>query len=185
MVHHSGKDDRKGARGSTNLPASFDTRFKVTGDTDTLVATIKNEKQKDGEPWSSVIVFQGEQVTLDDGRRSLVFARVPPGSKSEPSANEKRIAEVRAALGALGGETRIVATKWLAEEIVRKNLTDDPAADKVTLVDNDRMVANETRRLQRQVKDKQDGKPGLLRQFVVGAAEGGGLSWTLPADTEE
>ena len=90
VIHHSGKDDRKGARGSSNLPASFDTRFKVVGDTDTLIATIKNEKQRDGEPWSSVITFQGERVRLDDGHRSLVFGRVPPGSKSEPSANEKR-----------------------------------------------------------------------------------------------
>ena len=45
-----------------------------------------------------------------------------------------------------------------------------------------------TRRLQRQAKDKEvkgKSEPGILQPFVVGAAEGGDLSWTLPADTEE
>ena len=61
-------------------------------------------------------------------------------------------------------------------------------ADKVTLVDNDRMVANETRRLQRQAKDKEvkgKSEPGILQPFVVGAAEGGDLSWTLPTGTDD
>ena len=185
VVHHSGKDDRKGARGSTNLPASFDTRFKVTGNTDTLVAKIKNEKQKDGEPWSNEIAFRGEQVTLDDGRRSLVFRRVPPNASETQSADEKRIAQVRAAIERLGGETKIISTKVLASEIVRQYLTDDPAADKATPDDVDRMVANEKRSLQRQVKDKSDGKPSILKPFVVGAISGGDLSWTLPGDNEE
>lgn len=79
VVHHSGKDNAKGARGSTNLPASFDVRFLVTGDTGSLAARIVNEKQKDGEPWSRPITFQGEQVAISPGKNSLVFGRVASG----------------------------------------------------------------------------------------------------------
>ena len=69
---------------------------------------------------------------------------------------------------------------------MRQDLADSSsAAEKTTLDDNDRMVANEKRNLQRQAKDTANGKPGFLKPFVVGAVSGGDLSWTLPADTEE
>ena len=106
--------------------------------------------------------------------------------RSAIQANEKRIVQVRAAISRLDGETKIISTKDLATEIVRQNLADDPTAEKkVKQIDMDRMVANERRNLQRQIKDTKDGKPGILRQFVVGAVSGGDLSWTFPVDTVE
>jgi len=185
VVHHSGKDDRKGSRGSSNLPASFDARFKVKGDTASLVATIKNEKQKDGEPWSSLHHFQGHQVSIENGRSSLVFTRNAPSANSEPTGDERRITEVRAALVCKNGDTELVANKVLATTIVDRRLETDPVLRaRSKLEDIDRMVENERRKLLRQARNKANGGPGLLRQFVAGDPTGDVL-WTLPADTDE
>ena len=175
-VHHSGKDAQKGARGSTNLPASFDARFAVSADRAALVGYIRNEKQKDGEPLEGRLVFKGHQE-----RGSLVFRCEPPAPGAGMSKDDERVEEVRAALAAMGADERLIATNWLAEKIVETRLEKDPAVrEKTTDQDRDRMLRNESRNLQRQVKDRADGSPGFLRQFIVGATEGGDLSWTLP-----
>lgn len=175
-IHHSGKDAQKGARGSTNLPASFDARFAVSADRAALVGYVRNEKQKDGEPLEGRLVFKGYQE-----HGSLVFRCEPPAPGAAMSKDDERVEEVRAALAAMGADERLIATNWLAEKIVETRLEKDPAArDKTTDQDRDRMLRNESRNLQRQVKDRADGSPGFLRQFIVGATEGGDLSWTLP-----
>ncbi len=181
VVHHTGKKESHGARGSTNLPASFDARFKVTADNSSLVATIKNEKQKDGDPWERPITFKGEKT-----HGSLVFRRQAPTGQNIPTVDDKRRAEVREALAAAGGLAGIVSTPVLAAEMVRRKLDENPAArDKADLIAMDRLAKNESRNLQRQAKDRADGSPGLLRQFVVGSPTGGELSWTIPPEEEE
>ncbi len=175
VVHHSGKNAAHGARGSTNLPASFDARFKVTADTASLVATIRNEKQKDGDPWERPVTFKGEKV-----HGSLVFRRQAPTGQNEPTGDDKRLAEVREALAACGGLEGIVSTPVLAAALARQKLDETPGArDKAGLVDEDRLTKNETRSLQRQAKD------GLLRRFVIGSPTGGALSWTIPTEEGE
>jgi hypothetical protein len=181
VVHHSGKNAANGARGSTNLPASFDARFKVTADTASLVATIKNEKQKDGDPWERPVTFRGEKV-----HGSLVFRRQAPTGQNVPTAEDKRRAEVREALAACGGLEGIVSTPVLAAALARRKLDETPGArEKAGLIDEDRIAKNEARNLQRQAKDRSDGSPGLLGLFVVGSPTGGELSWMIPTEEGE
>lgn len=47
FIHHSGKDESKGSRGWSGVPAAMDTEFRVTRDED--VRTMEITKQKDGE----------------------------------------------------------------------------------------------------------------------------------------
>lgn len=47
FIHHSGKDEGKGARGWSGVPAAMDAEFQVVRDED--VRTLKVTKQKDGE----------------------------------------------------------------------------------------------------------------------------------------
>ncbi len=123
VVHHSGKDNAKGSRGSTNLPASFDARFMVTGDTGSLVAKIKNEKQKDGEPWSMAITFQGEQVATNLGRNSLVFKRVTPGA-AKAKETDPRLDLALEIISKCKGKMPL-SMNALAEEMARRYATEE------------------------------------------------------------
>jgi KaiC/GvpD/RAD55 family RecA-like ATPase len=49
IVHHSGKDAAKGARGHSSLRAATDTEIELTSDGDTGIKTACIKKQKDGE----------------------------------------------------------------------------------------------------------------------------------------
>lgn len=90
-VHHSGKDVRKGSRGSSAIPFNFDARFAVSADRTVRSVTIRNEKQKDAPEWTQPAVFQGEPVAVSEwesggAKSSLVFGRVlpPPTSTAAP-----------------------------------------------------------------------------------------------------
>jgi hypothetical protein len=69
VVHHSGKDQTKGARGSLALQGATDAVFAVTRADDTL--RLKNEKQKDGEE-AVPISLELARVQLPDGNTSRV-----------------------------------------------------------------------------------------------------------------
>lgn len=66
LVHHTGKDQARGARGSTVLPGACDTIFEVTKPRP-LEVVIKMSKQKDAEAWDKPLgmaaeVFAGSLV---------------------------------------------------------------------------------------------------------------------------
>lgn len=191
-VHHSGKDARKGTRGSSAIPFNFDARFVVTADRSSRTVSITNEKQKDAPEWSQPAVFQGESVSfarnggLDS---SLVFRRVlpPPTQRPGESKDAARVGEVRAALLCLGAHERITTTHVLATTIVDRRLGEDDAlAAKTSAYDQNRMVANEERKLQRQAKDQKGRngsiKPGILRRFIVSEPDDRDLLWSLSED---
>lgn len=76
-VHHSGKDQNKGARGSLALKGAADAEFQLIRSGNTL--TLRNNKQKDNEE-AEPIALKLEQVGLPDGNTSLVVRSANPGT---------------------------------------------------------------------------------------------------------
>ncbi len=50
LIHHTGKDESRGARGASGIPAACDTVFEVTNPAANVVQ-VEMKKQKDGERW--------------------------------------------------------------------------------------------------------------------------------------
>jgi hypothetical protein len=89
VVHHPGKDHKKGARGSVALKGAVDAEFELTRSGDAI--TLKNEKQKDGEE-AKPIPLELARVTLRDGNISRVIRSTacgPIGAGINPT--ERRI----------------------------------------------------------------------------------------------
>jgi RecA-family ATPase len=76
-VHHSGKDQKKGARGSLALKGAADAEFALIRSGDTL--TLKTEKQKDGEE-AKPMPLELAQLRLADGNTSLVIRSTKNGA---------------------------------------------------------------------------------------------------------
>lgn len=77
VIHHSGKDASKGARGSGSLRAAADTEIELTRSDDTIMA--EQRKQRD-MPCDGVFAYQLKPVFLgmDDDRDRVTSAVVTP-----------------------------------------------------------------------------------------------------------
>jgi hypothetical protein len=97
VIHHTGKDDSRGARGHSSLFAACDTVLKVEGASDSDAATVFVEKQKSGRagwkyrvnktvvevdptdpdnPDSVVLTYLGDEMPLAD--KVMAFANLFP-----------------------------------------------------------------------------------------------------------
>jgi predicted DNA-binding transcriptional regulator AlpA len=75
LVHHSGKDDNKGARGSSILRAARDFEFKVSRKSD-LTYQLDNTKAKDSESMGKVeITLYSIALDIDDGEPVTTLVR--------------------------------------------------------------------------------------------------------------
>ncbi len=95
LVHHSGKDDTKGARGHSSLKAAADTEFEVVRTDDRRAMRLS--KQKDGED-SMDMGFELSVITLgldEDG---------DPITSCVVEHNEDTVADVRAAKATAEGK---------------------------------------------------------------------------------
>jgi hypothetical protein len=86
-VHHSGKDQKRGARGSLALKGAADAEFALIRSGNTL--TLKTEKQKDGEE-AKPMSLELAQVRLADGKTSLVVRSTKVGAMGAPSTEPHR-----------------------------------------------------------------------------------------------
>jgi hypothetical protein len=77
VVHHPGKDQRRGARGSVALKGAADAEFALARKEDHC--TLTNEKQKDGEE-AKPISLELARVKLADGGTSRVIRSSKAGS---------------------------------------------------------------------------------------------------------
>ena len=87
VVHHPGKDQRKGARGSLALKGAADAEFALARSGDGL--TLKNEKQKDGEE-ARPISLELARVTLPDGNTSRVIRLTKGTMVGAPAAEQPK-----------------------------------------------------------------------------------------------
>lgn len=100
LIHHSGKDQAKGARGWSGLRAAIDTEIEVTVDDSTGQRVAEITKQRDIPGKGDRIGFRLEVVDLGpgqwDGRRTSCV--VVPADAPVKAAKGKRQSEVAGAI---------------------------------------------------------------------------------------
>jgi hypothetical protein len=69
LVHHFGKDQRRGGRGWSGLRAAVDTEIEVSRDENTKISTAKIDKQRDGEIGEK-IHFALDVVTIGENEET-------------------------------------------------------------------------------------------------------------------
>lgn len=166
-VHHLGKDKERGSRGSSALPAGFDTILRVEARQATRTVTVTVEKQKDAEKRKMPYHFQGDVIGP-----SLVFSPCAASviralSSQDDTLGHAAVAAALRVLGALSTATA-VSTRVLASHMC-------PQADSDTADTYDRAVRGFARELNARAKDK-------LEAFTIG--EGRDIRWYIPAQEE-
>jgi hypothetical protein len=92
LVHHSGKDTSKGARGHSLLRAAADTEIEVTRDEATKIATARVTKQRE-LPTEGLLTFALRQVELgsDADGDPITSCVVEPVADTEPSERRQKL----------------------------------------------------------------------------------------------
>lgn len=87
IVHHSGKDEARGARGHSSLRAATDTEIEITREQDGDVSNVRVAKQRDleaGDPFA----FSLQSVPLGTNRRGKDVTSCVVLGAEKPSPNE-------------------------------------------------------------------------------------------------
>ncbi|MBC7104167.1 MAG: AAA family ATPase [Parvibaculum sp.] len=117
VVHHSGKDKSKGARGSSVISGNFDTLLALEEDSDEGQFVLRTDKQKNGGKAAVSIKFEMVECG-EDGDGEPVYSLVVSGGSGEPvdigngsqpvsrslTPNGKKVLEVLRAAGPDGLE---------------------------------------------------------------------------------
>lgn len=113
IIHHSGKDASKGARGHSSLRAAVDTEIEVTNGSDDVM-TVEITKQRDGETGGKFF-FRLETIEIgqdEEGEADkscvLVPVTAPAASKPEMKGQKHRAMNILMDCIAGQGETRPV-----------------------------------------------------------------------------
>jgi AAA domain/Bifunctional DNA primase/polymerase, N-terminal/Primase C terminal 2 (PriCT-2) len=124
LVHHSGKDEGKGARGWSGLRAAADAEIEVSKNGDQRVATVT--KMKDGEDGAKfAFKLVPVEVGVDSDKEPVTSCNVEPvavtpaGQRKEPQPGTKE----RALLDAIRDTPSIdgrVTTESVIETVVRQ-----------------------------------------------------------------
>jgi len=98
VVHHSGKDSDKGARGSTALKGAVDTEYACTlsETNDGKVVTVKNSKMKDADtPASKSFLLQPQKLNIldEDGQPLWSPALVETDYQVPPERQVRRLGQ--------------------------------------------------------------------------------------------
>lgn len=158
VVHHSGKDDTKGARGSSAFRAALDAEFNVRREGDGGAIILTCTKMKDAEEPRPAAFDLREAELFTDRDGELVASLVLRDTPREPQEPDPELAEVKHLTGnhaALWQSIRSRKTK--GEPCNRSVLRDDMIA---LLGENGRKGFN--RWLEKLVRD------GLIEVDVMG-----------------
>ncbi len=158
LIHHTGKDESRGARGSSALLAGVDFAYEVKAETNVLAVSLRCEKMKDADP-PAPIRLQGSRAygsVVFDLIRETEYAAL---TRSNTSTHNSDVGQALKVLRAVSGST--VTTHVLATEMA------GPGAP-IEVVDAKR------RALQRGAKKH-------LRAYVAQLGEGSGHAtlWTF------
>ncbi len=74
IIHHTGKDESRGARGASGIPAACDTVFEITNPAANVVQ-VEMKKQKDGERWQKPRFYK---VVRGERSLALEYDASPP-----------------------------------------------------------------------------------------------------------
>ncbi len=174
LVHHTGKDTDRGARGSSNIAAGLTTMFELKANEKAGLILLWMEKQRNAPKLTAPITFAtvshgGSLVLrrlLDDERRE----RHEAGDANPSGVTVDECAEALANLGAVSGG-QSVTTSVLASEIALLRT-------KIGRLDVDEN--NIGRSLRNKCKAAKDGgREGVLLAFVAHHAEhrGDEIKW--------
>lgn len=135
LIHHTGKDESRGMRGSSNLPASADTEIELERPSETEnVRIAKLGKQRDAPDYCELFHYELAAVTLgqdEDGDpiTSTVVRETEPQSKIETTSEVPKHPIRRAVWLALDNAMRPMG----AEELITSSaasLVHDPGPGK-------------------------------------------------------
>lgn len=115
LIHHSGKDDAKGARGSGALLGGVDAAFHAQRPSLTVKAvSIKCVRQKDAEERQEPWVYQGANIGDQMVLQAVSVAEFHALTSTLPKVKPQEIGAALRELGAIGEEngveTRVLAT---------------------------------------------------------------------------
>jgi RecA-family ATPase len=163
LIHHTGKDESRGARGSSALIADLDAAFESKADPEVLAVTLRCEKQRDADPFAPIRLkgTRAHGSIVFDLIRETEYAAL---TRSNTSTHNSDVGQALKALGAINGKT--VTTHVLAMEMTGP---DAPAE----------AIEAKKRALQRCAKDR-------LRAYVEQLSQGSGHAtlWTMPELSE-
>lgn len=159
LVHHSGKDESKGARGSSALAAGVDAIFRVNRAKDSLSVSLHCEKMKDADEPADI------HLLGDTDAGSPVFHVVSAdehaaATRTNPPLSPGEVGKALIRAGAVSGVA--ISTSALAHTMA-------PSPD-------EKAISAMERRLQRAAEDK-------LAAYVVAETQGRRkvVKWTFPS----
>ena len=143
VLHHTGKEEAKGARGSSALFAGFDTVLSVSAHKQSKCVELRVRKQKDADEAEDPWFYQGQMVGP-----SLVFHNISRDEYKSATAEDDQFARAKVGallrrLGAVGQEHG-VPTRVLATEFIEGHASDDalaPIVKKLNRLAKDRLEA--------------------------------------------
>lgn len=164
VIHHTGKDASRGARGSSALPGGFDAMFEVDGNDANRTAQMTVVKQKDAERRKEPFCYEGRAA-----HGSLVFSQIEPRLYRLANGNDqdltgKRVGQALLDLGAKGA-ANAVTTTVLAVQLL-------PAAPDEPTEDHQEAVGRLAKRL---------GLLAATRLEAYATGDGSERRWFLPA----
>lgn len=122
LVHHSGKDDSKGARGWSGLKAAADVEIEVSRSPNVLVRSLRVTKMKDGrEGFDIGFKLQDIMLRIDEEDEPVTSCFVDyveqaprPGKVNQPKgAHERTVLSVVHDLAGLSPDERIPQTELI------------------------------------------------------------------------
>lgn len=120
-IHHSGKDDSRGARGSSSIQGAVDAALYIKANPEARAVTIINEapmgKQKDAEPHPN-IVLKGEEVFGSLVFRPIAASEAKALAASADALTHSEVFDALKALSAVDIRTS-QNTRVLAVEIMK------------------------------------------------------------------
>lgn len=144
LVHHSGKDETRGARGWSGVRAAIDTEIEVRE------GVIEVKKQRDlDKSWASGFVLEGVHLWNDTDGDAVTSATVRLTSREDAAAvlaGERGLPEIRSAiLQALVDDTAQNTARLIADRMADAGTIGDVTSDKVsselTRMHRDRLLA--------------------------------------------
>jgi hypothetical protein len=175
VLHHSGKDESKGARGSSGFEGNSDFFLQLAADKEAGTARLKVRKMRDGPDGFSVYFRVTPATNGVPVARKIAEADYKALSSTSLSVHRHEVAK------ALRPLKDPISTHVLAMMLV-------PAVEGQEPDKYDTLVSNEERNLRRLAKASKDGRPGPLEGYVARDHRGEALKplmWAVPASDDD
>jgi hypothetical protein len=174
LLHHAGKNEDKGSRGSSALPAGVDAVFQVRRTPDTLAVVVRCDgKMKDADEPAPLFLL-GQEVEQSLAFHSVSADEHAAATRAKPPLSPGDVGRALQRLGATGGKavtTRVLA-RTLAEEPATRDLSEEAREKAIKAME----------------KRLRNGADDRLAAYVGERGRGRGTTttWTIPVlDAED